>query len=239
MIRFILVLIITLPLTIVLADEFSKTSVVNPATELDNIYREFDDQINLALTVPRDSAKQIYLDAEVFIEKVLVDHPHNSRIFSRAAVVNAQLVAMSGTSEQVGRIQKIDKYCLESLKLDSTNSVAMVIQGVLNYRLSNLSWLERFLANTFIGTLPDASYENSIFYLNKAISIDDKSPFSHFALGRTLLAVEDEQKAREQLEIAVSLAPQNEIDRRYQKKASHWLIELDNGNDFDLHSDGK
>jgi hypothetical protein len=157
-------------------------------------------------------------------------------LLARAALVQAQLAGYASTKAKIHLVQKVNDYSLEAIEGDSTNSIALAIQGILNYRLTNLNRLERFLANTFFGRLPKTSYKKSVNYLQKAIRYHDTSAYYHFALARTLLAIERQSDAIHSLQIAVSIPPENQLDGYYQRRALKWLDDLENGRKFKLHS---
>jgi tetratricopeptide (TPR) repeat protein len=221
----IFILFIVLP-AFLLAEEHQGISVYN---------KQFDTMIDDAFSSPWDSARVIYKEAELLMDSLLLVYPDKPDILARTAISKVQLLRYEDYDSQIYRVQKIDSLTQRSLEIDSTHAITLVIRGILNYRLSNLSWIERFIVNTFIGTLPQTSYEKSVAYLRKAIQYYDSSPYYHFALGRTLLALERQPAARQALVQAVSIPPENQLDRHYQDVARRWLTNLKEGKTFDLH----
>ena len=181
--------------------------------------------VNRAMTVDKESAENIYLEAEIILDPVVSQIDSSSQLYARMALVNAQLASYGGSKDNILRVQKIDKYSRKAIALDSSNTIALVIYGIMNYRLSNLSWFEKLIANTFIADLPEASMEESIKYLSRAIQIYDKSPYTLFALGRTYRAMDEDEKAIHYLVRSISIPAENEVDRKYQKRAQEYLDE--------------
>ena len=219
----------------IILSSFVQASAKLKNETIDHYIETFDALIDNAFSMPWDSRRPYYEDAESLMDSLIQIHPHNPDILARMAISNVQLLNYEDYSAQISRVQKVDSLTLHALELDSTHAISLVIRGILNYRLSNLSWIERFIVNTFIGQLPETSYEKSIAYLKKAIKFYKRSPYYYFALARTQLVLENEQQAKETLQYALSIPPENKLDKHYQNVAADWLKNLQEGKEFDLH----
>lgn len=146
---------------------------------------------------------------------------------SRLALVNGRLAEFEGKSQKVVRVRKMDELCRAALVSDSTDVLAHVLLGVLNYRLCKLSCIERLLARAFVGQLPGASLEVSEAHLRRAIELQDGTVYNHYALARTLEEMKRFREAAELLRAATELVPVNTLDHEYQTEAAARLAELE------------
>jgi tetratricopeptide (TPR) repeat protein len=190
------------------------------------ILAQTDPLIQRSFIAPKDSAAFYCQRAEEVLLAAIETHPKDARLLTRLALVNGCLAEQAGASRKVTRVRAMDQYCRRAIAADASDAMAHMLLGVLNYRLCRLSWFERTLAEAFIGDLPPASLEDAELYLRRAIALQGRSPCYHYALGRTLEALDREAEAIDTLKMALTLEPANELDIRYQEKAAAQLEKL-------------
>jgi tetratricopeptide (TPR) repeat protein len=64
-----------------------------------------------------------------------------------------------------------------------------VVLGIYYREIASLNWIERTFANTFFGSLPSGSYEDSERYFKKALSIDSDMIVAVYNLSKTYKAM--------------------------------------------------
>jgi len=179
-----------------------------------------------AFLAPPDSVPVYCGRAEAMLMDAGGGVSDDARLLARLALVNARMSEFEGNAEKIERARRTDEYCRRAIARDSTEALSYVLLGVLNYRISTLSWVERTLAKTFVGRLPPASLADSERFLRKAITLCPNSPFYHCALGRTLEALDREAEAMVELRLALDCRPSMPLDAPYQEKARERLLEL-------------
>jgi tetratricopeptide (TPR) repeat protein len=182
--------------------------------------------VQRAFIAPKDSTRIYCRRAEEILLGAVGESPNDARLLARLALVNGQLVQFEDKDGKVARVRNMDRYCRSAILSDSTNAMAHLVYGILNYRLCRMSWIERLLAKAFVGDLPPASLEDAERYLKKAIALDGKSPCCYYALGRTLEAMDRDDEAVDSFRVALALVPVNQVDIRYQEKAADRLADL-------------
>jgi tetratricopeptide (TPR) repeat protein len=198
-----------------------------PWAGADQAIEQVDGLVGRSFVAPADSVPIYCRRAEAVLLESGGERPEDARLLTRLALVNARLAEFEGNAEKVARARRTDQYCRGAIARDSTDALPYVLLGVLNYRLSTLGWVERTLAKTFVGSLPSASLADSEKFLRKAIALRPDSPFYHYALGRTLEALDRETEALSALRLALAYEPMTPLDARYQEKARERLLELE------------
>ncbi len=186
-----------------------------------------DHLIQRCFLAPKDSVPCYGRMVESILTDPSAERPEDARVLTRLALVNGLLAQFEGNKEKVERVRRMDRYCRLAIERDSSNAMAHILLGVLNYRLCRLSWIERALAKAFIGHLPAASLEDSEAYLREAIRLQAECPYAHYALGRTLEALDRKQEALRAMRAAVELDASTPIDVRYQEKAEDQIAAIE------------
>jgi tetratricopeptide (TPR) repeat protein len=139
-------------------------------------------------------------------------------------------IAMSEGGKTKVKLTHVIKHELDAaIALDPGNDIAYSILGSFYLALGNVSWIERQLANIFLGSLPDGGYEEAEQALKKAIAIAPNVVRHHFELGRVYMAMDRMQEAMEELRIAISLPVQLGVDTHTQESARRLAKEIQEG----------
>ncbi len=189
--------------------------------------QDVDGLILRSFIAPKDSIPIYCTRAEEILLSSAHDHIPNTHCLARLALVNGRLAEFEGNSAKIERVRRMESYCDSALACDSTNALAHVLLGVLNYRLCRLSWLERILAETFVGQVPEGSLETSESHLRKAIALHEGCAYYYYALGRTLIAMDRDAEAVDVLRAALVPEPETVLDVRYRQRAERELADLE------------
>lgn len=153
-----------------------------------------------------DRQKKYYNKAISLAERALAADSTSSQANFVMAVAKGRKALISGTKQRVAASRAIKKYADLALRYDSTNAGAWHVLGRWNFKIANLSWLERLAANTLFGGIPgDASNEKAARYIKKAISLDDQYILYYYDLAQVYKALGREAKAIETCQEAINL----------------------------------
>jgi tetratricopeptide (TPR) repeat protein len=104
--------------------------------------------------------------------------------------------------------------------------VAYSILGSFYRALGNVSWLERTLADLFLGGLPEGGYEDSEAALHRAIRLAPDNMRHHFELGLLYMNWERPADAQRAFAQAAACPVLVARDRSRQTRAREWAQSL-------------
>lgn len=112
------------------------------------------------------------------------------------AVAMGRKALISGARDRVAASRDIKKFADRALQYDSTHAGAWHVLGRWNFKIANLSWLERTAANTLFGGIPgDASNDKAAEYIKKAIELNDNSVLYYYDLAKIYEEMGREEQA--------------------------------------------
>lgn len=143
-----------------------------------------------------DNQKEYYNKAIDYARRALaVDSTHTQSNFVMA-VAKGRKALISGARERVAASRAIKKYADRAIKYDSTNAGAWHVLGRWNFKVANLSWIERAAANTLFGGIPgNATNAKAKEYIQKAISYSDDYVLYYYDLATVYKEMGQDQQA--------------------------------------------
>ncbi len=181
--------------------------------------------LDLQSQTKKDSAEVAFERAVRYAEQTRRHHTDSAMTYVNLAAAYGDLALFRGGKAKVHIGREVKRFCEQALRIDSTNVVALTILGVFNRELSKLSWIQRLVAKTVYGGLPDGSIEMSVEFLEKALKVDSTALFPNYSLAVTYRRMKEEEAALAQLEKVLTLQPGNSEEARYRDNAAAWLAE--------------
>jgi tetratricopeptide (TPR) repeat protein len=139
------------------------------------------------------------------------------------AAALGNLAMYGGSEEKVRLSREIKKELDRALELDPRDDVAWSILGTFYRALGRISWIERQLAEIFLGGVPPGGYEESEEALKTAIRLAPSVIRHHFELGRLYAEMGREEEAAEAFARVVELPPMLGSDQWKKHRAEEWL----------------
>ena len=174
----------------------------------------------------RDEAKNFIDKAIAYAEILHKEFPDSAKTYCYLALSYGNIAMFSGSKERIKLASLIKENAEKSLQMDSTLFISYVILGIYNREISNLGFFERLFANTFLGDVPDGSFEESIKMFKKALSIFPDTIVPTYGLSKTYRYIGDEKKEKELLNKIFSYKIQNFRDKYALEKAKRRLENL-------------
>lgn len=140
------------------------------------------------------------------------------------ALAQGRLTLHVGTSERIRRSRDVKRHADRALALDSTLAPAYHLRGRWHRSVADLNVFERALVKGLYGGLPDASFEQSVQNLKRAIALESK-PYNHLELAKTYLAMDRPDAARPQLRQCLDTSG-SPFDAEYKREARALLADL-------------
>jgi tetratricopeptide (TPR) repeat protein len=130
-------------------------------------------------------------------------------------------VAATGKKERIRRAKIIREEALRTLALDPSHDGAYHVLGRWNAEIMRLSGLSRFFAKSFLGAgiFSQASWEQAITNLQKAVELDPERIYHRLELARVYSDRKRYQEALDQLGRISSLPDRELLDPLYRQRA--------------------
>ncbi|RKY47625.1 MAG: hypothetical protein DRP88_04050 [Candidatus Neomarinimicrobiota bacterium] len=139
------------------------------------------------------------------------------------AILIGRIGEIEGTKQKIRNSYEVKKHALIAIKLDPKNDANYHIMGRWHYALSDLSWIEKKVAEVVYGKLPEASFEEAEYYFKKAHELAPDDPRHLLWLGKTQLKLGKKEEARKSFEMAIKIKPKSESDKNIIKEAGQLL----------------
>ena len=174
----------------------------------------------------RDEAQK-YIDKAVYYAEIFHNkYPDSAEVYCYLAMSYGNLAMFRGSKEKIKLAKVVEENATKSLKMNPNLYVSYVVLGIYNREIANLSFLERLFANTFFGSVPDGSFEESIKMFNKALKILPQTIVPAYQLAKVYRYMDDEQKERELLKKVLTYKIKDFRDKFAIAKAKKRLEEL-------------
>lgn len=128
--------------------------------------------------------KELYFRAaEKAASRCIALEPLNNNGYTWRAAALGNIAMFEGSTARVKLCNSIKADALKAIQLNPKDDVAYSILGSLYREIGNISWVEKKLAMTFIGKIPDGGYVESEQSFNKAIAINENLMRHWYELG--------------------------------------------------------
>ncbi len=133
----------------------------------------------------------------------------------------------SGAREASALGGEVHDLAHQVLEMDSLHAGAHHALGILNYRVRRLSWIERFVARTFLGAdvMNLTSWEDAERYLTRAVELRPEYILFRLDLGIMYQHRKRMEEARSQFQRALELPVLEPPDPRFQEIAERRLAQ--------------
>jgi len=132
------------------------------------------------------------------------------------AVCYGRLAPLQDNETKIAYSRMVKLYAEKALALDPNNDLTYNVLGSWNLALASLNPFLRGLAGMIYGTLPDASYQDSVKDFQKAIQLNPNRLANYIGLGRAYAGMGKTAEARAEIERGLAM-PSQEKDDPYVK----------------------
>lgn len=153
-------------------------------------------------------------------------NPNSARAHHWYAVLIGKIGMLEGTEQKIINSYEVEKFALKAIELDPNYDGTYHVMGRWHYEISNLSWFERKIASWVYEAPPEGSYEKAVEFFIKAISVAPDDVRHHVWLGKTYIELDQEDSAKQEFEIAISLPAKDEGDVLLIDEATNLLDTL-------------
>lgn len=158
-----------------------------------------------------------------YAKKCIELDPNSAGGHQYYAILIGRIGEIEGTKQKIRNSYEVKKHTLIAIKLDPKNDANYHVMGRWHYALSDLSWIEKKVAEIVYGKLPEASFEEAEYYFKKAHELAPDDPRHLLWLGKTQLKLGKKEEARKSFEMAIKIKPKSESDKNIIKEAGQLL----------------
>ena len=166
---------------------------------------------------------KLFYQSYAYSKQALDLDPNSAKVNHYYAVLHGQIGLIEGTKQKIINSYGVLKHGQIAVEIDPDYDNTHHLLGRLNFELANLSWLERNFASLIYETPPEGSFEKAESYFQTAISLNPKDIRHWLWLGKTYIALNQEDKGYEALLKASSLESKNQKDRNNIEEAKQLL----------------
>jgi tetratricopeptide (TPR) repeat protein len=153
--------------------------------------------------------------------------PDSAETHLTLAIVYGRVAQNASTRRKVELSKKIHEEAALAAQIDPQLDYAWHILGRWNYELANTHPVLRTLAQALYGKFPQASNDLAVVYFQKAAAINPRNVIHHLELGRAYLALGENAKAKNELQLGLSLPSVEKDDEESKQRARQALRGLD------------
>ena len=164
--------------------------------------------------------------ARGFAERAVKLAPEDPEAHLSVAISHAKMVPILGTKERLEGSRHIKDSVDKAIELDPKKDRAWHILGCWHQRLAEIGSIKRALAAVVYGGVPEASNEDSVRCLKKAIELNPDSLIHYIELGRTYAQMGQRDDARKFIEKGLAMPDVGKDDPEIKRMGRETLKNL-------------
>ena len=189
----------------------------------------YDDAGEEMFELNKHDATEGYIDKAVTAAELLQNkYPDSALSYTYLALSYGNLAMFKGGREKIKYALKVKLNAEKAMKMDSGDVFPYIILGIYNREAASLNWFEKLFAKSFLGGVPEGTYEESILMFKKALALDNNLIAAYYNLSKTYDKLGDMKNEINCLNKVMQLPVRNFRDKYSKIKAAKKLVELKN-----------
>ncbi len=188
------------------------------------ISKEYSDS-TVALSDPNDRRLR-HEKALRYARRAAELDPRNPMALVMQAVCYGKLAELSDVRRKIEYARLIKDYADRALAIDPDCAYAHDVLGQWEFEVAALGRTKRLLVTLVFGGLPQASTEESVRQLERAVQLEPNSATHRLALGFAYVANGELAKARHSFEVVISMPPREIYDADCRQQAQQAIASL-------------
>jgi hypothetical protein len=172
--------------------------------------------------------RALYEKSERYARRAVAANANDAEGHFSMARALGRVALTKGVRDRVRYATEVRASALRALELDPNHPGAHHVLGRWNAEVRRLNGFERFFAKNLLGggVFDEASWAQAREHLERAVANDPQRLVHHLGLAEIYLDIDEDAKAREQLEAVVNGAVRDYNDPHYQREAAALLEKL-------------
>ncbi len=142
------------------------------------------------------------------------------------AILIGRIGEEEGTKQKIKNSYPLKEHTLKAIALDPENDSNYHVMGRWHFALSELSWVERKVANIIYSTVPNASFEEAAQYFSKANELKPGEIRHMLYLGKTYIKLGKNSQAKKILQSAEKISPKSDSEKGMLSEVKELLKDL-------------
>lgn len=173
-------------------------------------------------TAPKDSQLAVFEESRKAEDQALKLREADADAHFQLARALGKIALFKGIFKSASLAKQVRRECLRALELDSLHDGAWHILGRWNREVGRKPKIVR--APMGLGA---ANKKDAISFMRKAVELNPGYINHHLEMGITMMTYDDNDAARAEFELCLSLPTQRPLDEKYKEEAKKYLAELD------------
>ena len=196
----------------------------NDALILQKIARQYSD---LVLEQPTTEAKKRHAQTALdYSLRAVALNPRDPVNVLSLAVCHGKLAVYSDTKTKIQYSRLVKEEAERALVIDPSYAWAHHVLGRWHYEVASLGVTSRWLVRLLYGGLPEASHEQAITHLRRAVELEPEELNHHLELGFACAAAGKKDEARSSWDHGLALASRGKHDEPAKQRAREALSRL-------------
>jgi len=188
---------------------------------LQKIARQYSD---LVLDQPTLEGKKRYAQTALdYAMRAVALNPRDPVNVLSLAVCHGKLAVYSDTRTKIRYSRLVKEEAERALVIDPNYAWAHHLLGRWHHEVAGLGAASRWLVRLFYGGLPDASHEQAVVHLRRAVELEPDELNHHLELGFALAAAGDKAGARTNWQYGLKLPSRGKHDEASKQRAREAL----------------
>ena len=194
---------------------------------LHGLSRAYDSRGQDLLSEEKRTEAESFIKSSLKIAEKLKDqHPARGEAWVMMAIATGNLAKFLGGQEKVKVGSKVEEYCKKAIEIDPSQGMAYSVLATYYLAISELPWLLKGFAKTFLGALPDVTQEDALELYRKGVQASPELIYANFKLAQLLQKMGKKDEAKKYLDKTLSLPARKSQETRTLKAAQALMGEL-------------
>jgi tetratricopeptide (TPR) repeat protein len=187
----------------------------------------YDDAGEEMLELKKRDESEVYVDKAVTTAELLQNKfPDSSLSYTYLALSYGNIAMFKGGKEKIKYAFKVKLNAEKAIKMNPDDVYPYIILGIYYREAAGLNWFEKLFAKSFLGGVPEGTYEESKHMFYKSLAIDHEIISAYYNLSKTYDKLDDRKNQIDCLNRVIQLPVRNFRDKFAKVKAAKKLGEL-------------
>jgi tetratricopeptide (TPR) repeat protein len=196
---------------------------------LTRITLAYNDEGEELLNLREKDKAENYIDQAIKYAGILQkEFPDSALSYTYMALTYGNMAIFKGGKDKIRYADKVRQNALKSIKINPNNYFPYIILGIYYREAASLKWYQKIFAKTFLGGVPEGTYQESIDMFDKALSLDSNLIVADYQLSKTYRNMGEKNKEINLLKKVLIMPIRNFRDKYAIIKAKNRLEKMIN-----------
>lgn len=157
-------------------------------------------------------------ESVAYAERAVKAQPNSAEARLSLAICQGRQAQFEGPGKKIELSKSLKSETEAALRLDPNNDYALHVLGRWHFEMATLNPTLRLLAETIYGRFPEASLDQAIIYLEKALAVGPPRVVHHVELGRAYIAAGRTEEGKKQIEKGLRLPSREKDDEETKSR---------------------